>query len=288
VGKTKPGQPQHRGTWVAEGRLCSTGPMSTVCKKHVSPIYPVRDSSRVIGNVSPLLGCLVTAESANDAAPSVMPWLRVAKGQRYAVSAGNVEMMELVAGGFCLKVATASSHARRSGLGRKVLRGSLRYFGLLYFRLPKLCCVRCSAAAAAWPPSHSHIQPPSRLPCQGRIPAQSLEGIPGLLGWITNLGAAARSSHPFACTGKVRVWTCVAKLRPRPPIEVIENILVPPSEIVCNGTISSPLLLTSKTPSRPSPACILYTKRASHCAEQSLSISTSEPLVASLSNEDLI
>lgn len=57
------------------------------------------------------------------------------------------------------------------------------------------------------------------------------------------------------------MWTCVAKLRPRPPIEVIENILVPPSEIVCNGTISSPLLLTSKTPSRPSPACVLYTKK---------------------------
>ena len=159
MGKTKPGQPQHHGTWVAEGRLCSTG-MSTACKKHVSPIYPVRDSSWVIGNVSPLLGYLVTAESADDAALSVMPWLRVAKAQRYAVSAGNVEMMELVAGGSCLKVATASSRARRSGLGRKVLRGSLWYFGLLYFRLPKLCCVRCRLA-----PSHSHIQPPSRLPC---------------------------------------------------------------------------------------------------------------------------
>ena len=79
----------------------------------------------------PLLGYLVTAESTDDAALSVMPWLRVAKAQRHAVSAGNIEMMELVAGGSCLKVATASSRARRSGLGRKVLRGSLRYFGLL-------------------------------------------------------------------------------------------------------------------------------------------------------------
>ena len=74
---------------------------------------------------------------------------------------------------------------------------------------------------------------------------------------------------------------------PRPPIEVIENILVPLSEIVADGTISSPPLLTSspllQNPSRPLPACVLYTKRASHCAEQSLSISTSEPLVASLS-----
>lgn len=119
--------------------------MSTVCKKHVSPIYPVRDSSRVIGNVSPLLGCLVTAESANDAAPSVMPWLRVAKGQRYAVSAGNVEMMELVAGGFCLKVATASSHARRSGLGRKSLK---RFSAVLWITLLSpaetlLCALLC-------------------------------------------------------------------------------------------------------------------------------------------------
>jgi len=52
---------------------------------------------------------LVTAESADGAALSVMPWLRVANGQRYAVSAGNVEMMELAAGEFCLKVATASN-----------------------------------------------------------------------------------------------------------------------------------------------------------------------------------
>lgn len=93
----------------------------------------------------PLLGCLVTAESANDAAPSVMPWLRVAKGQRYAVSAGNVEMMELVAGGFCLKVATASSHARRSGLGRKSLK---RFSAVLWITLLSpaetlLCALLC-------------------------------------------------------------------------------------------------------------------------------------------------
>lgn len=229
--------------------------------------------------------CLVTAESADDAALSVMPWLRVAKGQRYAASAGNVEMMELVAGGFCLKVATASSHARRSGLGRKVLRGSLRYFGLLYFRLPKLCCVRCSAAA--WPlatavSNHHHAYrakvasqrnpwKASRV-CWGGSPILGLQPVQAI--------------HSLVQAKLER--TCVAKLRPRPPIEVIENILVPPSEIVCNGTISSPPLLTSKTPSRPSPACVLYTKRASHCVEQSLSISISEPLVASLSNKDLI
>ena len=103
-------------------------------------------SSWVIGNVSPLLGYLVTAESADDAALSVMPWLRVAKGQRYTVSAGNVKMMGLAAGEFCLKVAIASNHAWRSRLGRKVSRGYPLYFELLYFRLPKLCYVRYSTA----------------------------------------------------------------------------------------------------------------------------------------------
>ena len=61
-GQNKPREPQHRGTWVAEGRLYSTGSMSTVCKKHASPMYPVRGSSWVT------LGCLVTTESADDAA----------------------------------------------------------------------------------------------------------------------------------------------------------------------------------------------------------------------------
>ena len=119
-------------TWVAEGRLCSTGPMSTACKKHVSPIYPVRDSSWVIGNVSPLLGYLVTAESADDAALSVMPWLRVAKAQRYAVSAGNVEMMELVAGGSLFESSHSIQPCAAKWVGQKSLK---RFSAVLWITL---------------------------------------------------------------------------------------------------------------------------------------------------------